>query len=135
MKTRYCLLTAFLFILRVAACNDAPSTETLAEAGKVIIVTVNPDEQYVEIRNDSRDLKDLGGWSLSLCRRKTCHLDDGLALLPGQALHIWALVEDADQEGYNCGLDSPFWSGEEPMRTFLYDGAGELVDEYLSGEG
>ncbi len=133
------LITTILLLLLVAACGGDPADaetatrETTGGRPPVGIVTVNQDEQYVEIRNDGGDVQDLDGWYLSLCRQRSCYLAG--AIQPGQTLRVWALAEDAGQEGHNCGLDKPFWSGKEPRRILLINDAGEVLDEYFGGEG
>jgi hypothetical protein len=133
------LITTILLLLLVMSCGGGPAdTETptleppVAQAS-VVIVAVNEDEQYVDVRNDSGAVRELDAWYLSLGRRATCYLAGDIQ--PGQTLRVWALAEDAGEEGYNCGLDTPFWSRKEPKRILLVNDAGEVLDEYFGGEG
>jgi hypothetical protein len=133
------LITTILLLLLMAACGgsqadtETPTREATVVRPPVGIVTVNQDEQYVEIRNDGGGAQDLGGWSLSLCRQMTCYLTG--TIQPGQTLRVWTLAEDVSQEGQNCGLDRPFWGRKEPKRILLINDAGEVLDEYFGGEG
>jgi hypothetical protein len=144
MRTRVYFVAIVLMVLFTAACdrNRAPTlraepqdeAETPGDEATIVIVAVSEGDQYVEVRNDTETPQDLSGWYLSLGRRTTCRLDE-IHVQPGETLRLWALVQDAEKGGYNCGLDEAFWSRKEPKRVFLYNAAGEVVDEYFGGEG
>ena len=133
IKTRICLIIVILVAQATAACG-ADRVNQAPDPAKVVIVVVVEREQYVEIRNDTDGPQNLRGWYLSLGRQTTCLLDAEVYLQPGETLRVWALAEDADKDGYNCGLAHPFWSSKQPRRTFLYNADDEVVDEYFGGE-
>jgi hypothetical protein len=132
-KTRVYLVTAIVLIQFIIACGGDQAGKT-QDGAPVVVVTVNAEEQYVELRNNQDSVHDLSGWYLSLGRRLTCHLGEDVQIQPGETLRIWALAQDAGREGYNCGLDRPFWSDKEPQRVFLYRADGQVVDSYFGGE-
>jgi len=96
---------------------------------------VSESGQYVDIRNNEDTARDLTGWYLSLGRRLTCHLGEEILIQPDETLRVWALAQDAGRDGYNCGLDRPFWMEKEPKRVFLYSADGQVMDSYFGGEG
>jgi hypothetical protein len=106
----------------------APSTDTpvLAPA-KVIIVTVNKGDEYVDIRNIGDLAQDLTGWILlSEKGDQACTLAGVLG--SGETLRIWAQSKDADKGGYNCGFDTSIWNNSEPDPAVLYNAQGVEVD-------
>jgi hypothetical protein len=132
-KTRVYLVTAIVLIQFIIACGGGQAGETQDEA-PVAVVTVNAEEQYVELRNNQNHVQALSGWYLSLGRMLTCHLGEDVQIEPGETLRIWALAEDAARGDFSCGLDRSFWSDKEPQRVFLYSADGQVVDSYFGGE-
>jgi len=108
-----------------ARSTDPP---TLAGHG-VRIIEVDKRAEFVDIRNDGELPQDLDGWVLvSMRGDQACPLRG--ALVPGEILRIWALVDDVEQGGYNCGFGSNIWSNSQSDPAELYDAAGQLVDRY-----
>lgn len=97
-----------------------------ADSG-VRIIEVDKRAEFVDIRNDAEHPQNLDGWVLVSVRGgQACPLRGVLA--PGETLRIWALVEDVEQGGYNCGFGSPIWSNSQSDPAELRDAAGRLVD-------
>ena len=94
---------------------------------RVVIVAVNKQDEYVDIQNVGGAPQDLTGWLLlSEKGEQKCPL--GGVIQPGETLRIWAMAEDADKGGYNCGFDGPIWNNDEPDPAVLYDATGREVD-------
>jgi micrococcal nuclease len=114
------------------ATSTPPPTVTAAPSGGPIIRITYVDKraEYVEIENVGGQAQDLSGWTLvSEKGNQRCPIT-GVVLEAGNTLRIWALAEDADQGGYNCGLGSNIWNNSEPDPAALYDAANQLVDRY-----
>lgn len=111
--------------------SDPPPvpTATLAPsgaAGAIIIINVNKREEYVDIQNVSGADIDLSGWILrSEKGPQDCPLHGLLAA--GATLRIWAMSEDIDQGGFNCGYGSDIWNNNDPDPAVLIDPAGNEV--------
>jgi endonuclease YncB( thermonuclease family) len=95
-------------------------------AASLVIVEVNDREEYVDIQNMGGEPVDLAGWLLRSERgSQDCGLGD--VIQPGEVLRVWAMAEDADKGGYNCGFDSDIWNNSEPDPAILYDPDGVEV--------
>jgi len=80
----------------------------------------------VDIQNTGGEPVDLAGWLLRSERgAQDCAL--GGVIQPGQVLRVWALAEDADKAGYNCGFDSNIWNNSDPDPAVLHDPSGVEV--------
>ena len=110
-----------------------PTAEPTAEPptaepapGQVIIINVNKQDEYVDIQNIGGQPQDLSGWTLlSEKGAQSCAL--GGVLQPGQVLRIWAMAQDADKGGYNCGFGSNIWNNSESDPAVLFDANGNEV--------
>lgn len=71
--------------------------------------------------------QNLSGWSLVSERgNQGCALYG--VLEPGDAVEVWALAEDADRGGINCGYGESIWNNSEPDAAVLYNTQGLEVD-------
>ncbi len=93
----------------------------------VVIVAIDKREEYVDIQNTGGAPQDLTGWLLLSERgEQKCPL--GGVIQPGETLRIWAMSEDVDNGGYNCGHGRPIWNNKERDPAVLYDATGQEVD-------
>jgi hypothetical protein len=93
----------------------------------VVIVAVDKRAEYVDIQNIGGAPQDLTGWLLvSEKGDQKCPL--GGVIQAGETLRIWAMAEDADKGGFNCGFDTNIWNNSESDPAVLYDAAGREVD-------
>ena len=91
-----------------------------------MIVAVDKRAEVVTIKNVGDAPQDLSGWVLVSERgNQRCAL--GGVLQPGQSLQIWALSEDADKGGYNCGFGTNIWNNSKPDPAVLLDAQGQEV--------
>ena len=93
----------------------------------VVIVAIDKREEYVDIQNTGGAPQDLTGWLL-LSERGEQKCPVGGVIQPGETLRIWAMSEDADKGGYNCGHGRPIWNNKERDPAVLYDATGQEVD-------
>ena len=94
---------------------------------QVVIIAVNKEAEYVDIQNIGGAPQDLTGWLLLSERgEQKCPL--GGVIQPGETLRIWAMSEDADKGGFNCGHGQPMWRNDKPDPAVLYDATGQEVD-------
>jgi len=102
-------------------------TATLPTAtGSLIIIGVNKQAEYVDIRNDGGASVDLNGWTLrSEKGPQDCAL--GGVIGPGETLRIWAMAESAGQGGFNCGFGSNIWNNSESDPAVLINPSGQEV--------
>lgn len=99
------------------------------EGGSITIDLVEKISEYVFIFNEGEQAQDLEGWVLVSDRGdESCPLSGTLE--PGDGMLIWALAEDEQEEGYNCGLETEMWDDEEEDIALLYDADGQLVSQY-----
>lgn len=105
----------------------AQPTATLPTAtGSLIIIGVNKQAEYVDIRNDGGAAVDLNGWTLrSEKGPQDCAL--GGVIGPGETLRIWAMAESAGQGGFNCGFGSNIWNNSESDPAVLINPSGQEV--------
>jgi hypothetical protein len=93
---------------------------------QVIITTVNKREEWVDIQNVGGVLQDLGGWVLlSEKGNQACDLHG--VIQAGQTIRVWAMSENADQGGINCGYDTNIWNNSEKDTAVLYNAQGQEV--------
>jgi hypothetical protein len=90
----------------------------------VVIVTVNKQAEYVDIRNDGGAAQDLAGWHL-LSERGSQDCPLGGVIQPGETLRIWAM---AGEGGFSCRFDTNIWNNSESDPAVLYDATGREVD-------
>ena len=103
-----------------------PTATLQATSGLLVIIGVNKDAEYVDIRNDGGGTVDLSGWILrSEKGNQDCAL--GGSIGAGQVLRIWAMAEDAGQGGFNCGFDSNIWNNSESDPAVLINPSGQEV--------
>lgn len=113
------------------AIPPTPAATATPSEARVIIINVNKQDEYVDIRNVGGQAQDLNGWTLvSETGSQSCPL--GGIIGPGQTLRIWALAEDAANGGYNCGFGGPIWNNSEPDPAVLYDANGNEVSRFNS---
>lgn len=87
---------------------------------------MNKRDEFVDIQNVGGSYQDLNGWNLVSERGpQGCPLNGGIEA--GQTLRIWALAEDGDKGGFNCGHGSPIWNNSKSDPAVLYDAAGQEV--------
>lgn len=104
------------------------ATATLQASGtpSVIIVAVNKQAEYVDIKNVGSSPVNLNGWTLvSEKGNQACSL--GGILEPGVTLRIWA---GTNATGFSCGYNKNIWNNSEPDPAVLYDAQGHEVDRY-----
>ena len=127
------LFGGVLYVQIVAFDPSAPApepTEPAAAVGAIIrIIAVNKQAEYVDIRNQGDQPQPLTGWVLvSVTGDQKCPLSG--ILNPGETLRIWAMAEDANQGGYNCGYGTNIWNNNESDPAVLLNAAGEEVSRY-----
>ena len=94
---------------------------------QVVIVAVDKRAEYVDIQNIGGAPQDLTGWHLLSERgSQDCPLSG--VIQPGEVLRIWAMSEDADKGGFNCGFDTNIWNNSKSDPAVLYDATGREVD-------
>lgn len=99
------------------------------EDDSVQIDLVDKISEYVYIFNNSEEAQDLEGWVLISDRGdETCPLSG--ILESGEGILIWAMAEDEQEEGYNCGLETEMWDDDQEDTALLYDAEGQLVSQY-----
>jgi hypothetical protein len=90
---------------------------------------VNKRAEWVDIHNYGNQPQDLAGWVLvSELGNQACDLAG--ILNPGTTLRIWAMAEDANQGGYNCGFGTNIWNNQERDPAVLYNAEGQEVSRY-----
>lgn len=104
------------------------SAQATQSAGTVSLVIIYVDKQaeFVEIKNNSNEAISLNGWVLLSERgSQSC----GLAgeIQPNEILRIWA---QSGSTGYSCGNSSPIWNNNEPDPAILYNPQGQEVSRY-----
>ena len=101
---------------------------TAAFAGPMVqIVALDRQAEYVDIRNDGGQAQDLTGWVLVSERGgQTCPLAG--VIDPGETVRIWAMADDVDRGGHNCGFAGPIWDDERLDPAVLYNADGQPVD-------
>ena len=113
-----------------ASPTPVPPTATTAPVGaNVQIVAVDKRAEYVDLVNYGDQPQDLAGWRLVSERgNQECRLEG--VLNAGATLRVWAMAEDRDRGGYNCGFGTNIWNNSKSDPAALYDAAGQLVDRY-----
>lgn len=104
-------------------------TQPPVTTGQLVIIGVDKGAEVVTIRNDGGSPVDLGGWVL---RSEKGSQDCGLGgvLDPGQSLAIWAMAENADRGGWNCGFGSNIWNNSDHDPAVLIDPSGAEVSRW-----
>jgi hypothetical protein len=93
----------------------------------VQIVAVDKETECVDIRNEGSEAQDLTGWLLvSEVGGQTCALAGVIG--PNETLRIWAMADDVDEGGHNCGFAGPIWDDESVDPALLYNADGQPVD-------
>ena len=93
------------------------------------ITAVNKRAEYVDISNSGSQAQDLGGWVL-VSERGDQRCVIGGVLNPGETLRVWAMSDDSDEDGFNCGYGTTIWNNSESDPAVLYDATGQEVDRY-----
>jgi micrococcal nuclease len=103
-------------------------TETPGPSAALLrIISVNKQEEYVDIQNQGDQPQDLTGWVLvSEKGNQTCALAGSIQ--PGATLRIHALAGANTATDYYCNYGSNIWNNSESDPAALYDNAGNLVD-------
>jgi hypothetical protein len=136
MRVRALLVIRIVASFMLSACCGASvprpePTDTLVPlpSANVQIIVVDKSAEYVDIENQDDREQDLEGWTLvSVHGNQLCALSDVIG--PGEVLCIWALAQDADEDGHNCGFDANIWVNSEEDPAVLYDGAGQEISRY-----
>jgi len=109
-----------------ATATRSAATSTDLPTARIVIMTVNKRDEYVDIQNSGDAAQDLAGWVLiSEEGNQQCPLLG--VLQPGVTLRIWALASDRDQGGFNCGFDGNIWNNDDPDAAVLVDATGREV--------
>lgn len=91
--------------------------------GRVVISTVDPVAEFVELRNPQDTAQSLDGWTLVSERgNQRCPLRGTLPA--GGAVRVWARASDAAQGGINCGFAESIWSNRNPDPAVLLNASG-----------
>jgi endonuclease YncB( thermonuclease family) len=97
---------------------------SIASDPKVIIVTVNKREEWVDIQNIGNIDVDLTGWNLVSERgNQGCPLSG--IIKAGETWRIWS--GSAQGGGYSCGYGRPIWNNSESDPAVLYTAQGVEV--------
>jgi hypothetical protein len=107
-----------------------PLTETPSTPTPIIEITkVDKRAEYVIITNHGDQDQDLTDWLLRSERgNQDCYLYGSIG--PGESLTIWAMSEDINQEGFNCGFGTNIWNNSKSDPALLFDATNLLVDRY-----
>ncbi len=106
----------------VGMWSATPTPDPLA--GRVVILSVNKREEWVEIQNVGASDVDLSGWKLVSERgNQDCPLSG--TIKAGEILRIWSM--QAEGQGFSCGYSSPIWNNSEPDPAVLYNADGVEV--------
>lgn len=94
-----------------------------------MIIGVDKGAEVVTIRNDGGTEVNLAGWVL---RSEKGSQDCGLGgvIGPGATLQIWAMAENADRGGFNCGFGNNIWNNSERDPAVLIDPSGAEVSRW-----
>jgi len=93
----------------------------------VVITRVNKRDEYVSLTNEGNQAQDLSGWVLlSTKGDQSCSLQGEIA--PGQTLRVWAMEEDAGEEGLCCHFDGPIWNNDDIDLAILFNAEEQEVD-------
>jgi micrococcal nuclease len=94
-------------------------------APRVIILTVDKRQEWVDIQNVGNSDVDLTGWNLVSERgNQECPLSGVIRV--GETLRIWAMA--AQGPGFSCGYNKTIWNNSEPDPAVLYNAEGVEVD-------
>ena len=94
------------------------------EAPKIVVVTVNKREEWVDIQNTGTMDIDLAGWNLVSERgNQDCPLSG--IIIAGQTLRIWAMTPQG--LGFSCGYNTNIWNNSELDPAVLYNPKGVEV--------
>jgi len=101
--------------LWVPTLTPAPSTPI------VEIISVNKQDEYVDIENNGNIDVNLSGWLLvSEKGNQSCPLSGILNV--GETLRIWAM--NSQNGGFSCGYDTNIWNNSDPDPAVLYNPQG-----------
>jgi hypothetical protein len=101
-------------------------TNTPIVGPKVIITGLYKGQEFVTVENIGSAAQDLAGWRLFSERgAQDCYLWG--VVEPGQTLFIWAMAENVDEGGFNCGFETNIWNNSEPDAAILYNADGVEV--------
>lgn len=103
-----------------------PLPEQSVAASSLVIFSLNPLGEFVDIQNVGEVAIDLTGWKLvSVKGNEDCLL--GGMIQPSEILRIFS---GSKQPGYSCGFEKPIWEDSEPDPAVLYDPDGNEIDRY-----
>jgi hypothetical protein len=101
-------------------------TPTPIDGPLVYISRLDAEAELVELRNLGNQPQPLDGWTLiSIKGEQACPLAGAIA--PGETLIVYALAEDAGQNGFNCGFSSNIWNNDDTDPAALVNPAGAEV--------
>jgi hypothetical protein len=104
-------------------------TSSASAGDSLRVVAVDKREEYVDIANQGSSAVNLSGWVLRSERgAQDCPLDGEIEAR--QTLRIWAMTEDAGQDGFNCSFDSSIWNNSEPDPAVLLNPNGAEVSRF-----
>jgi len=109
------------------APTGAPSSREPASPAHIVIVAIDKRAAFVDIQNLGGAPQDLAGWHLLSERGDQDCLLAGV-IHPDETLRIWAMAQDADKGGYNCGFDSNIWDTGQSDPPVLLDAEGREVN-------
>jgi hypothetical protein len=98
-------------------------TNTPIVGAKVIITGLYKGREFVTVENIGSEPQDLSGWRLFSERgAQDCYLWG--VVEPGQTLFIWAMAENAENGGFNCGFETNIWNNSKHDPAILYNADG-----------
>ncbi|MEW6567021.1 MAG: lamin tail domain-containing protein [Chloroflexota bacterium] len=106
-----------------ALLTDTPPPTAL-NGPRVVITSLDPIAEYVDIQNIGDTPQSLDGWLLVSERgNQTCMLAG--ILEAGERLRIWA--DGGYEVGLHCRFPRNIWNNSEPDAAVLYNDKGEVV--------
>lgn len=102
-----------------------PTPTATVIPGPLVIVSINKNQERVDIQNLSAARVDLQGWRLvSEVGDQSCELDGMLA--PNEVLRIWA----NRGPGFDCRFPNEIWLDNEADPAVLYNPQGQVVSRF-----
>ena len=95
--------------------------------GNVIIINVNKNAEYVDLKNNGNGPQDLRGWVLVSERGNQRCVLSGI-IQPGEVLRVWA--GSSSGSGFKCGFGVNIWNNSENDPAVLYDSQGKEVSRH-----
>ena len=111
--------------------DDQEGSTIIGTSGKVVIVSVNVNDEIVIIRNNDTTDVNMTGWKLvSVLGHQTFDFPDGFILKPQQTVSIVSGRAAAPGDGILMWSKAYLWNNEEDDPAELHDPAGIVVSEY-----